>query len=237
MSNLSHIERNVCPDEFQDRITDAGGTNWYGEPNFRLVWGQTETFRSGGFWPGLNGEPSFRGYRDLLLGMNEACWILLQWNPPEKYVNPTYYYLQNCDLETGLQDLGEYPYKGRYEILLPLKSTSMVDNKLVVQSMTLSSLLIDLIIPVILEAQSIPKIKLLALRAEEKERADKAQISQIESSLHNAFPAFGTASRSAAYLGCNSAVQKKAEAIERHWKDAVRVLKQRGKGLSIGDIK
>ena len=225
------IERNVCPEEFQQAIADAGGYNRYGDANFKIYWGQTETFRAGGIWT-APGEPVFEGYRDLVLGLNEPCWILVQWNPPEKYGTPESYYVRNYDPETNLQILGEFPYAGRYETVLPLIWKGMVNGRLVIEHMRLSSLLIDMVIPVMIEAEHITAARKRAIMLEHKELEDRRQTARIEASLRDAYPAYGTASRSSAYLECNSVVQKRSEAIERYWKHAVNTIRARGKGMS-----
>lgn len=235
MLTSEHIEINSCPGEFQQRLTEAGGLNRYDEPNFRLIWGQTETFRAGGIWA-VSGEPFFRGYRDLLIGFGEAAWSLQQWQPPEKFGTPESFYVRNYDDESGLQTLGEYPYKGMYETVLPLIHKEVVNGRLVIERMPISSLLIDLILPIIHAAEGISYAKRLEVMKELREIENKQQVSRIESRLADAFPAFGTAPRSASRLECNSVVQKKSEEIERHWKRAVKILKSRGKGLSTGEL-
>lgn len=232
---MSRTERLVCPDEFQQRIAVAGGQNRYGGPNFKLVWGQTETFRAGGEWEG-NGQSTYRGYRDLLVGFGDPCWILVQWQAPEKYGTPELYYMSNYDWPTGLQTLGEFPYKGRYEIVLSLKWTHMLNNRLVIEHMPLTGLLIDHLIPIIRESEKLTFARKRQLMLEHRERRERAQVNDIEASLQSAFPAYGTASRSAAHLQCNSVVQKRAEAIEHYWKRAVATIKTRGRGLSVGQL-
>lgn len=231
------IERRRCPDEFAQRIAGAGGYNRYDEPNFKIIWGQTETFRAGGSWAG-NGQPTYRGYRDLLMGAGEPCWMLVQWQSPEKYGRPESYYVFNFDEESGLQTLGEYPYSGRYEIVLSFSFKAKVRDRLVIEHMPLSSLLVDLVVPIIREAKELSYEKRRAIMREQKERADREQVTQIEDRLRDASPAFGTASRSSALLGeCNSIVQKRAEAIEQHWKRALKELTLRGKGISVGKFR
>ena len=226
-------ERNLCPEEFQARIREAGGLNRYDEANFKIVWGQTETFRAGGVWE-APGESAFTGYRDLLLGMGERCWLLLQWQPPEKYGTPESYYVRNYDPETNLQTLGEYPYSGRYEIVQSFVWKGLVNGKLVVEHMPLSSLLIDLVVPIMREAQAVSMLRIRELARERREKQQLEQVNAIEDSIRNATPEW--ISRSAARLSCNSSVQKKAEQIEQHWKRAVTILRERGKGLSVGSV-
>ena len=228
---IEGAERLRCPDEFQQRITEAGGVNRYDEPNFRIVWGDTETFRAGGSWEPLDG-PHYRGYRDLLL-VNEACWALLQWQPPEKWGHPAAYYFRNVD-ESGFQTLGEYPYHGRYELIQPFVNRTYERGKITVDAMPLSSLLIDMVIPIIKESQAVSALKVKELMRERRERQEKEQVDQIEACIRNASPEYVT--RSAARLGCNSTIQKRMEIIEKQWKQAVRTIRSRGKGMSVGQI-
>lgn len=225
------VERNRCPDEFQARLTLEGGLNRYDQPNFRLVWGQTETFRAGGVWE-VTGQPSIHGYRDLLIGSNEPVWILQQWQAPEKYGTPESYYVFNLDEFTNLQTLGEYPYAGRYESVMPLRHVWRDGAELKIETITLSSLLIDTLVPIIKMAGELTDARKKALWMAEKERQEKEQTNQIEAKLRDAFPAYGQAARSSAYLECSSVVQKKAEQIEKHWRAAAKFLQAHGKGLT-----
>lgn len=226
---LNGDERLVCPDEYAQRVTEAGGCNQYGEPRFRIVWGMSECFRAGGIWEPLDGA-YYRGYRDLLL-VNEACWALLQWQPAEKFGHPVSYYLRNLD-DSGFQTLGEFPYHGRYEIIQPFVARSVVDGHVVVDAMPLSSLLVDMVIPIIRESKEISALKLREIARERRERVEKEKVDQIEACIRNATPEW--ISRSGPRMACNSVIQKKAELIEAQWKQALRTIRTRGKGLSVG---
>jgi len=41
---ITKAERLTCPPEFQSCLTDIFGVNVFGEPNFKILWGQTETY-------------------------------------------------------------------------------------------------------------------------------------------------------------------------------------------------
>ena len=64
-------QNNLCPEEFQERLTEIGGINRYDEPNFVMVWseggGPNSMYRAGAAWAG-DGQIPFTGYRDLLVG-------------------------------------------------------------------------------------------------------------------------------------------------------------------------
>jgi hypothetical protein len=224
-------ERNVCPDDYRQRLVDIGGVNRYDEPNFRFCWGQTDCFRAGGVWE-IPDQPTYRGYRDLLVGMGERCWILQQWYSPEHYGTPCSYYVENFDETTGYQTLGEYPYKGRYETVFPLVWRGIVNGRLVTEHMPLSNFLIDTVVPIILLSRDISLLKRRAVFEDRREREKRAQESQIESALADAYPRLGEI-RSSAHLACNSVIQKKVAEIERHWRGAVNTIRSRPKGLSV----
>ena len=104
------------------RLTQAVGRNRFGEPNFLIAWGQTQHLSGRrGVWPKPHGDGHF-GYRPLMLsnsspsGKGTPCWMILEWKPPEDYETDAVYYFRNRDDVTGMQILGEYPYRGRYEI-------------------------------------------------------------------------------------------------------------------------
>lgn len=226
------MELHTCPSEFQDRITAAGGTNQYGDPNFKVAWTENEFYKAGGEWSG-NGQCTFRGYREVPLGV-DAGWGLFQYQPADKYGSAGYYYFTNYDEGTGLQTLGEYPYNGRYEMVIPLTHRRFDGKRVIVEQMELTNLLVDFIIPIIRAAEHLSWERRRGLMLDARERQEREQVAQIEQRLADAYPSFGMASRSAARLECNSVVQKKAEQIERYWKQAVRTIKSRGKGLSAG---
>ena len=153
--------------------------NRFGAPNFIIAWGQTFTYQAGGVWPKPQGDGHF-GYRDLMLsnsspsGRGIPCWMILEWHPPEDYETAAVYYFRNRDDLTGLQTLGEYPYRGRYEIAFKLTSTELRDGRLQVVHYHLDGMILDVLIPAIVEGQRMSmKRRLEKLRQwEEKREAD-----------------------------------------------------------------
>lgn len=231
MWSMCGAERRSCPDEFRECLTEAGGLNRYDEPNFRIIWAQTETFRSGGLWTPPDG-PSYLGYRDLLIGDGTPHWMLQEWHPPEEYGGPGRWYMQNMDPETGMQDLGEYPYNGKYETVLNLISREFVNGELRLEPIPLSWVVIEIMVPILIESRNVSMLRKKLILMEEEERKKNERQKQIEDALLSSAPAFDGKARSAAYLECNSLVQKRAEAIERTWQQAARLLNRLPKGLS-----
>jgi hypothetical protein len=180
---MSAQERNICPADFQDRLTFIGGVNRYDEPNFKLVWAQYETYTAGGVWS--VDEQYYRGYRQLLAGSGEPCWTLMQYHAPEEYGTPESYYVQNYDSDTGLQILGEYPHSGRWEVLYNLRWNSMENDRLTFHTMPLNNFLLDTVMPIILAAKDISYEKRKAAYEEMRARDEAEKLSEIERHLRD----------------------------------------------------
>jgi hypothetical protein len=172
-----------CPAHFQDRITRAGGKNRYGDPNFKLVWSQSETMRAGGVWP----EDHFAGYRQVYVANGcpypprHGYWMLLEWDGPETFGGEGLWFFLHRDETTGLSTLGPFPHRGRYKIAAKLVWTSFNDGKMEIEPWPLNSAIIDMVIPVILAArkESIERRRAFALA--EKIQAERRLEAAIES--------------------------------------------------------
>jgi hypothetical protein len=222
MSSLTDkYQINLCPEEFQERLTEIGGVNRYDEPNFILVWSQgggpNSMYRAGGAW-NVEGLPSFTGYRDLLIGGGVPCWALLQWHDAAEYGTPEMYYVQNLDEDTQLQTLGEFPYSGRYQMLYNLRWTERRGNEMYFEAMPLNSYLLETVVPIIMAAKDISWEKTKAALLDIKEREDARDLAQIEDVMRaNALP-FKGSPVSYGKQGCRtSLVDKKIEQMQRHW--------------------
>ena len=180
---ISGPERNLAPDEFQERLTFVGGTNKYDEPCFKLGWAQRETFRAGGVWS--VDERYYLGYRDLLSGSGEACWTIYQWRSPEEYGSPTAYYVANYDETTGLQMLGEYPYSGRYEVLYNLRWHEIVDGKITFFTLPLNTAVLDKVAQIVLIAKDVSVERTKAAYLAAKEAEERANLVDVERHLHD----------------------------------------------------
>jgi len=226
----------VCPEEFQQRLTEIGGVNPYDEPNFKLVWGQGgdehALYRAGGAWE-VEGQPSTIGYRDLLVGGGTPGWVLLQWHPAIQYGTPESYYVHNYDVQTGLQDIGEYPYSGRYQVLYNLRWSERRGNKLHFEAMPLNTFLLNTVLPIILQAKDISWEQTKAALEDQKAKEDKADTDMIEAVMHDNKVPFKGNPVSYSKQGCRtSLIDKKMEQMLHSWNNIMQNAKTLGKGLS-----
>ena len=238
MSSLTDkYQINLCPEEFQDRLTEIGGVNRYDEPNFLLVWsqggGEQSTYRAGGAW-NVEGLPSFRGYRDLLVGGGVPCWALLQWHDASEYGTPEMYYVHNLDEETQLQTLGEFPYSGRYQMLYNLRWSEMRNGHMHFEMMPLNTFLLETVVPIITAAKDISWEKTKAVMDDLKEREDQVDVARIEDVMRGTALPFKGAAVSYQKQGCRTAlVDKKIEAMQRNWNRMMTTANRLGRGLSV----
>jgi hypothetical protein len=201
-------ERRLCPSEYQDMIDAKLGTNRYGEPLFRLAWGQTETMRAGGSWPG------FRGYKDILVVRSVPCWMILMWEPGEVFGSPELWYIQNKD-EQGFQTLGEYPYHGRYRVLHQLVNRERIGERLLTEHLELTTLIVESIIPLCKVWQDLSKeVQVQCLIYDEEDRDREAAQKAFEAKK-DCGPAFGGRPVSFTGQGCRtSLIAKKVHVLE-----------------------
>lgn len=166
--------RRNCPEWFQDRLTRAGGLNPYGEPNFKLIWGQSETMRDGGYFL----KDGYVGYRDVPAIGGEACWALMMWEPNWKFGTPYRWYKDNTDEVTGLVTLGQFPYQGRYRVLKKFIHRELIGDQWVTTRMEPTHFIADIMLPLIkLWHKLTDAEKLKVIEAEqEAEEAEKDRI-------------------------------------------------------------
>lgn len=209
-------ETRQCPSEFQARLTRMFGKNEFGDPYFRVVWGQSEFHRMGNRWRDRFGNER-SGYRLRYLAHAMACWVILRWKSPKEYSSPDVFYQRTFDDYTGLYILGEYPWRGRYEIMQALIRKEMVNNKLVVEHFPLSHALIDRIIPLMLQFQQLSSEEQKAAQEFAKEQEHKKQVAELADKMMDSLPmTYGPVSFSR--QGCRtSLLDKKIVAIQKQW--------------------
>ncbi|MGA8220953.1 MAG: hypothetical protein WB780_04805 [Candidatus Acidiferrales bacterium] len=122
-------ETHEAPASVQERVARAGGSNRYGEPNFRVVWGGSRLTWIGGRWTDYDASGNMiRESVELrrapkYLPINR--WHIERWMPPESYGSPEEWYAQTTEVEDGISiaALGPYPSRGEYEHCFTLEST------------------------------------------------------------------------------------------------------------------
>lgn len=228
--HLGREEKLECPEDFALRLAEVGGVNRYDEPNFRLLWGQTAVIRAGGRFE----HDGYVGYRDIpMSGTGDPCWLLCQWNAPELYGTPEGWYLANLHEDTGLQLLGEYPYRGRYEVMFPLVWKGMRGSELAVEHLPLNDLIFDMVVPVVMAARDVSLEKKRAAYEYEKERRDNERLALIEDARRGAKLQFGANPVSYGRQGFRTPlIEKRMKEMERHWNAAISKVRSLGRGFS-----
>lgn len=143
------MERRDAPREYVEHINRVGGFNRYGEPNFRLVWGQNETDLVYGV--DSNGK---RGQHLILKHGGVPAWFVDCWKPPECLGTPEMWYTLTWDWEVDKPGIGPYPERGLYmPAPFNLFSRSFKGNVMIVDAMPLAHWVIDLLVPNLLKEQ------------------------------------------------------------------------------------
>jgi len=218
----------VCPPEFQDAFTRAGGTNPYGEPIFKIVWAQYETQRTGGYWA----RDGYLGYRDFLIGGNEPCWMLMMWKPAAAFGSPERWYWHHRDEATELQELGEYPYSGQYVVLQKFIHREMVNGEMIVERLELSGFLVDVVLPAVQFWQRLTEEEKVAALRLEMELEEEKVLDEMMDAKADCAPAFRGATASFTNQGCrNSVVARKVDVMERGMRQAMALAAKMPRGM------
>jgi hypothetical protein len=114
-------ETHETPPEIAERVARAGGTNLFGEPNFRVVWGGSRLGWIGGRW--ADHDASGNLLREVIelrrvpKYLPQERWHVERWMPPEAYGSPAAWYAQTIESEDGIRvpALGPFPRRGDYE--------------------------------------------------------------------------------------------------------------------------
>jgi hypothetical protein len=230
-------ETRQCPEEFQERLTQMFGVNQFGDPHFKIVWGQSQFIRLGNRW--LDRDGVWRTeYRDTYQCSGNPGWVIMRWKAPFEYGTPESYYGSTYDFDTDLFMVGEYPWRGRYEVLQSLNCKEVIDGKLVIDYFPLSHYMIDQIIPMMLAFQALSQEQKDVARQAAKEAQDKKDTEDIAEMMAENLPRFwGPTSYS--NQGCHTALlDKKMHEIQQVWNRQARMLSGRSpqyaRGMSAG---
>lgn len=227
-TGIKKAEPRKAPKAFQDQLTRLFGRNKFGDPNFIIVWGQTYTIRLGNVW--ANGR---KGYKDRLVQHNVPCWVIMRWRSPREYGTPELYYLESYEPNTGVYITGEYPWKGRYEILQPLYHKRFEGGLMVLDSMPLDQILIDRVIPMIIKAQRMSFAERKAAEDLIREKEEKIRSQEMTDELMERLPVW-YGPKSFAGQGCRTSVlDKKMHEIQQQWNRVGKTRFKKGFGQSL----
>jgi hypothetical protein len=158
--------------------------------------------------------------------------MLMQWEDAVVYGTPESYYVSNYDEETGMQDLGEYPYHGRYRMLYNMCWRDISQGRMHIESMPLNSFVLDTVVPIIMEAKEISWERTQAALRELKEKEDQDDINMIEDLMRDSKLSF-KGPVSYARQGCRtSLIDRKVEHMQRNINKMLSNASALGKGLS-----
>ena len=180
-------ERLKCPPEFQDHVNAIGGFNRFGDPNFRIVWGQSEfEVVRGVDAAGKSGAHIVSKHADV------PAWFIEIWHPPEFYGTPEFWYALTWDWDADAPQIGEYPWRGAYEAAsFNLFVRRFEGDCLIIDAMPLNHYIIDLIVPNLMKGlEETYEQRKIAIRG--MMNAEKAQTSRKAYDAYlDAHPAFG----------------------------------------------
>ena len=172
-----------CPPAFTDFLVRIGGRNPFGEPNFRLVWGETATKT---IW-GQKANGYCGQHVQLAYGLPELPprgvpgWILEEWKPAECYgVTPEQFYEQSWQPDSQLHILGDFPFRGYYSSCIHLYEQHWKDNKLITVPQELNYNVLTELVPAIFQARSMTfqQKRTFIRRQMEREQREAARIAK-----------------------------------------------------------
>lgn len=202
------------PPDFERRLAEAGGKNRYGGPNFRLGWSRDEKFRAGGVWP----LDKYAGYRSVHTVTctphppSVGYWMLMQWKPPEFYGGEPLYDFLHRDEETGLNTLGPYPHRGRYEIVARLNWTYMDEGRMTIEPWPINSIILRRLIPMVK--------MLMGESAAQKKKRNQMDTARAEKRKRDAVDAVMNEARSIHLLP--SQIEDRIRLLEKQWSEYIK---------------
>lgn len=209
--------RRNCPAWFQDRLAQVGGMNPHGEPRFKLVWGESETMRDGGYFV----KDGFQGYRDVPSIGGEACWVLMMWEPASTFGGTYRWYKDHTDEYSGLVTLGQYPFKGRYRVVKKLIHREFIGGQLVTVRMEPTHFILDVMVPLVIGWNKLSNANRLSIIKDEMAREEAEQDRIMADSLHDK-----------RIRRDSPVVQKRLELMERTMSQAMAIAANTQRGMA-----
>lgn len=181
-------ENKSCPQEFVDFLIRIGGLNRYGQPNFKLTWGQTDTKHLYGQMEG-----GYCGQHVRFKYHGIPAWHLEQWEPPEYFGSPEDWYAKSWDAATQLHTMGDYPFRGDYVCRILFYTKHFEQGKLIIDSDTLKYEDLELLVPAIWEAKAMSRAEVEFRTEQEELKKRQAWEAKCQDAYKDGAPAFGGA--------------------------------------------
>lgn len=226
-----------APAWFNDELERIGGTNRYGDPLFKLTWSEDIRALIGGRF-----NDGFVGYRNARVMGKDPCWVLMIWEGPETFGDPDLWEFDYRQPENGLLACGSFPKYGRYRVLKqmlhrqleqrelskmvwnPVKKhpemRRLQDQRFVTYRMEPTGLILDLMLPMLMAWKRLAPHQRLEALKDRKERQDAELDRTLKDAVH------GSRVRRSSAL-----VQKRAEFIEKHMDQAMRIASGYSRGM------
>lgn len=134
-TEVNHLDP---PSGVQEFLTEYGGKNTYGEPNFRVVWSNgrivkrtrrfIDTDASGNIVRQAVGTRTIRRYNVPSL---RDRFVIERWYPASFYGDPDTWQYANTKMIDGhlVQPIGDYPVRGDYEHIDTVESVDNAGNR------------------------------------------------------------------------------------------------------------
>ena len=182
-------ETHEAPEGVRRRLEAAGGTNRFGEPNFRAVWGGARLGWIGGKWE--DRDANGRLIRESVSVRLEPKyvpldrWHIERWCPAEMYGSPEDWERATAEIVDGqtVAALGPYPSRGEYEHVMTLAGPGG-------EFVQLTPSVVERLAQLIERSRELPRRAGRKALERREEQADRKYDSWAEDVLADAGPAF-----------------------------------------------
>ena len=182
-------ETHEAPEGVRRRLAAAGGTNRFGEPNFRAVWGGARLGWIGGKWEDRDANGTL--IRESVSVRLEPKyvpldrWHIERWCPAEMYGSPEDWEQATAEIVDGqrVAALGPYPSRGEYEHVMTLAGPCG-------KFLQLTPSVVERLAQMIERSRNLPKRVARAALERREELAERKYDSWADDVLGDAGPAF-----------------------------------------------
>ena len=171
-------------DLFNSYLERIGGTNPYGQPMFRLVWGGTaKNVAFGQTATGKKGEHVYLRYHGI------PAWFLEFWKAPE--VSPDSFYRETWDPISNMHTLGDYPVFGEYVKVAQFYTKEQRNGKLEIVPQPVTFQFLDDLVALVNRSKGLTEVQRKQQILAEMEAERNAAMQLAHDAYVDASPAFG----------------------------------------------